>query len=468
MTVRPTALKRECSSGEGLSGRHDTGWKRGRRDVGRPTGSAAKQFRGVGRGQRAQRVVDDDLGLSSRNDDGCVADIGALLVLSAQHAVQLVGGLASRLEGDVDAVGGHVVPGHEARLDRAAREPDEDVAERRHEGDGEDGHADPAAHGPTIEAVSLLHRRAELVPGEWCGHVVETIPVTSPLRLMAVHAHPDDESSKGAAAMAKYVSEGVEVLVVTCTGGERGDVLNAAAQADVDERGLLAVRREEMAAAAAVLGVQHAWLGFEDSGYPEGDPLPPLPVGCFAELPLNDTIAPLVALIREFRPQVVTTYDENGGYPHPDHVRTHETTMAAIDAAADPARFPGLGGDPWDVQKVYYNQQFTKARVEALHLAMIDADLDSPYHDWLTNWEDRPDDANVVTTRVVAADWFEDRDRALVQHRTQIDPDSMWFAVPLAFQREVWPTEDFQLARSRVETTVPEDDLFAGLREDAS
>jgi mycothiol S-conjugate amidase len=297
---------------------------------------------------------------------------------------------------------------------------------------------------------------------------VETIPVTSPLRLMAVHAHPDDESSKGAASTAKYIADGVDVMVVTCTGGERGDVLNAAAQADVDARGLLAVRRDEMAAAAAVLGVRHAWLGFEDSGYPEGDPRPPLPAGCFADLPLEDTVAPLVALIREFRPQVVTTYDENGGYPHPDHIRTHETTMAAIDAAADPARFPGVGGEAWVVQKVYYNQQFTKARVEALHLAMIDADLDSPYHDWLKTWEDRPDDANRITTRIDAADWFEVRDRALISHRTQIDPGSMWFAVPLEFQREVWPTEDFQLARSLVETTLPESDLFAGIREDAS
>ncbi len=96
-----------------------------------------------------------------------------------------------------------------------------------------------------------------------------------------------------------------------------------------------------MARAAEILGVRHAWLGFADSGYPEGDPLPPLPEGCFAALPVEDTIEPLVRLIREFRPQVVTTYDENGGYPHPDHVRTHETTMAAIDAAADAGRFPG-------------------------------------------------------------------------------------------------------------------------------
>ena len=99
---------------------------------------------------------------------------------------------------------------------------------------------------------------------------------------MAVHAHPDDESSKGAAATARYVAEGVDVMVVTCTGGERGDVLNAAAQAEVDERGLAAVRRDEMARAAKVLGVQHAWLGFPDSGFPEGDPRPPLPEGCFA------------------------------------------------------------------------------------------------------------------------------------------------------------------------------------------
>ena len=288
--------------------------------------------------------------------------------------------------------------------------------------------------------------------------------MTSSLRLMAVHAHPDDESSKGAATTARYVAEGVDVLVVTCTGGERGDVLNPAAQAAVDVRGLRLVRQGEMAEAASILGVRHAWLGFEDSGYPEGDPPPPLPEGCFADLPVEDTIGPLVALIREFRPQVVTTYDEKGGYPHPDHVRTHETTMAAVDAAADPDRFAELG-EPWTVAKVYYNQQFSKARVQALHLAMIDADLDSPYHDWLKNWEDRPDDADRITTRIDAADWFEVRDRALLAHRTQIDPGSMWFAVPLAFQREVWPTEDFQLARSLVDTRLPEHDLFAGIRE---
>lgn len=292
----------------------------------------------------------------------------------------------------------------------------------------------------------------------------ETIPVTTDLRLMAVHAHPDDESSKGAATTAMYRSQGVDVMVVTCTGGERGDVLNPAAQPEVDLHGLHAVRMGEMAAAVQVLGVRHAWLGFEDSGFPEGDPRPPLPEGCFAALPLAETVPPLVELIRRFRPQVVTTYDEFGGYPHPDHIRTHETTMAAIDAAADAAFRPDLGA-PWRVLKVYYNHQFTRSRVIALHEAMLDAGLESPYDEWLERWDDSRDMFARVTTRVDASDFFEDRDAALLAHRTQIDPEGMWFAVPMDMQKRVWPTDDFELARSEVQVSLPEDDLFAGIRQ---
>lgn len=287
--------------------------------------------------------------------------------------------------------------------------------------------------------------------------------MTSDLRLMAVHAHPDDESSKGAATTAMYLHQGVDVMVVTCTGGERGDVLNSAAQPEVDLHGLQTVRMAEMAAAVEVLGVRHAWLGFEDSGFPEGDPRPPLPEGCFAALALEETVPPLVELIRGFRPQVVTTYDELGGYPHPDHVRTHETTMAAIDAAADPGYRPDLG-PAWQVLKVYYNHQFTRSRVMALHEAMLAAGLASPYAEWLADWDDDRDSFARVTTRVDASEFFEQRDAALLAHRTQIDPEGMWFAVPLDMQRRVWPTEDFELARSEVAVTLPEDDLFAGIR----
>jgi mycothiol S-conjugate amidase len=288
-------------------------------------------------------------------------------------------------------------------------------------------------------------------------------PNPQALRLMAVHAHPDDESSKGAATTAKYVDEGIEVMVVTCTGGERGDILNPATQEAVDRDGIHAVRQREMAQAAEILKVKHAWLGFEDSGFPQGDPKPPLPPHSFAARPLHELTPALVKHIREFRPQVITTYDENGGYPHPDHIRTHEITMAAVKEAADVGQHENLG-DPHQVSKIYFNHQFSKKRIVTFHEALVAAGLESPYQEWLQNWEDRDDNFRRVTTRVHAADYFHIRDQALLAHATQIDPDGMWFAVPLEMQKELWPTEDFELAWSAIEVQTPEDDLFAGLR----
>ena len=164
------------------------------------------------------------------------------------------------------------------------------------------------------------------------------------LRLMAVHAHPDDESSKGAATMAKYVADGVDVLVVSCTDGERGDVLNPALKNDPEIlRNLPEVRRREMARAQQILGVEHTWLGFVDSGLPEGDPLPPLPEGCFALEPVEVTTEALVRVIRDFKPHVMTTYDENGGYPHPDHIMCHTVSMSAFVAAGDVSAYAHAG-----------------------------------------------------------------------------------------------------------------------------
>ncbi|MEI7779898.1 MAG: mycothiol conjugate amidase Mca [Actinomycetes bacterium] len=282
-----------------------------------------------------------------------------------------------------------------------------------------------------------------------------------PLRLMAVHAHPDDESSKGAASAARYVREGISVLVVTCTGGERGDVLNPGLDLTHTPDGLAVLRRLEMARAAEILAVDHTWLGFEDSGYPEGDPKPPLPQGCFAQLPLAVATAPLTALIRSYRPHVVTTYDEHGGYPHPDHIRTHEVTIAAIEDAARPASDGVVG---WQVSKLYYHMTFHKPKLVALHEAALASGIDSPYEEWLANWEDRPHDADRVTTRVPCAEFFGLRDDALRAHASQIDPAGRWFSLPLDLQAQVWPTEDYQLARAWIPATVPEDDLFSGLR----
>ena len=284
------------------------------------------------------------------------------------------------------------------------------------------------------------------------------------LRLMAVHAHPDDESSKGAATTARYAREGVDVLVVTLTGGERGSILNPAMdRPDVRDR-LPELRREEMAKAAEILGVRQTWLGFVDSGLPEGDPRPPLPEGCFALQPVEVAAEPLVRAVREFRPHVMTTYDENGGYPHPDHVMCHSVSVEAFDAAGDPERYPDAG-EPWQPLKLYYNMTFHKERLVAMHEAMLAADLESPFTEWLAEWVDKPEDKDRVTTRIECAEFFPLRDAALVAHATQVDPEGRWFSVPLALQQSAWPTEDFQLARSLVDTGLPEDDLFAGVRE---
>jgi mycothiol S-conjugate amidase len=302
------------------------------------------------------------------------------------------------------------------------------------------------------------------------GRVSENInpagsAAAEPLRLMCVHAHPDDESSKGAATMARYVDEGFGVLVVSCTGGERGDILNPALKDRSDiEADIRSVRRTEMARAQAILGIDHEWLGFVDSGLPEGDPLPPLPEGCFALVPVEDSTEALVRIVRRFRPHVMTTYDENGGYPHPDHVMCHKVSVAAFEAAGDPEAYPDAG-EPWQPLKLYYDVTFTRERVEAFDQAMTELGLESPYGEMLKRWEEQGEGRRVpnVTTKVYCADQFERRDAALIAHATQVDPEGWFFKVPLDVQRRVFPWEQFELARSLVDTDLPEDDLFAGI-----
>jgi mycothiol S-conjugate amidase len=258
-------------------------------------------------------------------------------------------------------------------------------------------------------------------------------------------------------------------MVCTLTGGERGSILNKAMDRPEIRDNLPAVRREEMARAREILGVRQQFLGFVDSGLPEGDPLPPLPAGCFARKSLEEASYPLVRAVREFRPHVMLTYDEQGGYPHPDHIKTHEVSVEAFEAAADPDRYPGAG-DPWQPLKLYYFATFHKARFTALHEGMVRRGLESPYAERLERAAERAEERPEleITTRVQCADFFGLRDQALIAHATQIDPDSSWFACPLEVQRAAWPTEDYHLARSVVDTERPEDDLFAGVRERVS
>ena len=288
------------------------------------------------------------------------------------------------------------------------------------------------------------------------------------LRLLAVHAHPDDESSKGAATYAYYRSLGVEVTVVSCTGGERGDIqnpgldANASAHADRDMAGL---RRLEMARAQAFMGIDHRWLGYVDSGLPEnGEALQPQ---SFAMTPLEISGVPLVKVIREVRPHVVITYDENGGYPHPDHIRTHEVTVWALAAAADAEQLPEWG-DAWSVSKLYYDRIISPQRFRAVYDAIVSR---APQHPLLasleemTGWMSEREPAN-VTSQVPAGAFFDVRDDALRAHASQVPPDSPFFFWPNELQRSVWPWEDFELVRSSVETTLPETDLFAGITDE--
>ncbi|RPA65406.1 mycothiol conjugate amidase Mca [Gordonia oryzae] len=280
---------------------------------------------------------------------------------------------------------------------------------------------------------------------------------------MAVHAHPDDESSKGAATSAKYAAEGNDVLIVTLTGGERGDILNPAMDRPGIKERMSEVRKDEMAKAAAALGVQQKWLGFVDSGLPEGDPPPPLPEGAFATLPLEVPTEALVKLVREFRPHVMITYDERGGYPHPDHIMCHKVSVAAFESAGDPEAYPGAG-EPWTVSKLYYTHGFIRDRMILFSDEFERHGQESPFKEWLSKWDSSRGDLMArVTTQVECGEYFSQRDDALRAHATQIDPNGMFFAVPLEWQQRLWPTEEFELAQTRVTTSIPESDLFAGV-----
>lgn len=290
-----------------------------------------------------------------------------------------------------------------------------------------------------------------------------------PLRLLTVHAHPDDESSKGAATVARYVDEGVRAVLVCCTGGEEGDILNPAADLPGVRERLAEVRRSELARAAAIIGYHEVlWLGYRDSGYPEapdvaGGPEEPveLPPGSFAAAPLEEATGRLVGILRAERPHAVVIYpDDQQGYRHPDHLRVHDVGLAACDAAGDPGAFPEAG-PPWRPPKLYYSL-WSKARMLAMHEAFGELGLESPYEQW---WFERRWQDHRITTRIDVAKWYDRRCDALLAHTTQVDPTSpFWFGLPRGVAAEAYPWEDYILARSDVPTEPPEDDLFAGLR----
>lgn len=284
------------------------------------------------------------------------------------------------------------------------------------------------------------------------------------LRLMAVHAHPDDESSKGAATYAHYLEAGAEVMIVTCTGGERGDLLNGlAARNPKSKCDLAGLRRDEMARAQEIIGFEHRWLGYEDSGLPPaGVAVPP---GSFADVPAEISARVLVKLVREFKPHVIITYNEIGGYPHPDHIRTHEIARIAWEGAGNPELYPDAG-EPWEPQKLYYEEIFNANRAQHVLDVLRQRDPQSEVIPMLESYMERVKSRPYSgTTSVEVGKFFEVRDEALRAHASQVEPNHPFFFWPNDMLREAWPYEDYRLAESRVPTSIPESDLFQGVTQ---
>ena len=281
------------------------------------------------------------------------------------------------------------------------------------------------------------------------------------LCLLTVHAHPDDESSKGAGTVAKAHAEGVRTVLVCCTGGEAGDILNPAMDTDEVRSRLHDVRLDELAEATRIIGYDEViMLGYRDSGMPDSEHN--LHPDSFAQAPLEEAVEKLVRIIRDERPHVLITYgDEREWYPHPDHLRVHEISIEAFRAAGDPDRFPE-SGDPWQPLKLYYTT-WSRARIEAMHERFLSLELESPFDQ---KWFERPSNDHRITTRVDISDYMDVRPAALKAHRTQIDPESpFWFGLPPEEARTVHPWDDYELAHSLVDTELPEDDVFAGVRD---
>ncbi len=294
------------------------------------------------------------------------------------------------------------------------------------------------------------------------------------LTLLTVHAHPDDEASKGAPTLAKYHAEGVHTVLVCCTGGEEGELQNPSLREEgqpfhgltpeEEKAKVVAMRPIELAASARVIGFDEVvMLGYRDSGM--ADTPPNQHPESFNMADLDEATGRLVAEIRRTRAQVIITYgDDQRGYPHPDHLRVHDISILAFDRAGDPDWYPELG-EPFQPSKLYYST-WSRARMLAVHERLLERDGSSPFDE---KWFERPHQDERFTTRIDVGDYQFARSEALRAHATQVDPkEGWWFALADAELNAIYPWEDWNLARSLVGPIpdgLAEDDLFAGVRE---
>jgi mycothiol conjugate amidase Mca len=288
--------------------------------------------------------------------------------------------------------------------------------------------------------------------------------MSEPLTIMVVHAHPDDEAIGTGGTLARYADEGVRTVLVTATLGEEGEIVVPELNTPEVKARLAEVRLEELRQAVAILGIGTLEiLGYRDSGMAgtESNSHP----ACFNMADLDEATGRLVRLVRAYRPQVLVSYNEFGGYGHPDHVACHKVTVAAFDAAGDPARYPDAGA-PWTPLKLYYTNSprhlFQRAW-EQMKERGLPTPLEDPNFD-ITRFT-VPDDQ--ITTAIEVGDYLRRKLDALLVHRTQIQPDGRFMALPEDIRREIFSHEYFTRVQARVSVVqngVYEDDLFAGLR----
>ncbi|WP_028801954.1 N-acetyl-1-D-myo-inositol-2-amino-2-deoxy-alpha-D-glucopyranoside deacetylase [Streptomyces sp. 142MFCol3.1] len=285
-------------------------------------------------------------------------------------------------------------------------------------------------------------------------------------RLLLVHAHPDDESINNGATMAKYAAEGAQVTLVTCTLGEEGEVIPPGLThlAPDREGGLGPYRAGELAAAMKELGVtDHRFLGGQgrhrDSGMMGVEQN--RRAGAFWSADLDEAACDLVAVIREVRPQVLVTYDPDGGYGHPDHIKAHRVAVRATELAADSAFRRDLG-DPWEITKVYWNR-VPRSVGEQAFARLREALPELPF----TRSADLADvpgvvDDPVVTTEVDGTMYAAAKAAAMRAHATQIEVSEPWFALSNRLAQPLFTTEYYELV-SGGRPGTRETDLFAGI-----
>ncbi|MGI8824300.1 MAG: PIG-L family deacetylase [Chloroflexota bacterium] len=283
------------------------------------------------------------------------------------------------------------------------------------------------------------------------------------LTLMAIHAHPDDEIFGTGGVFARAADEGMRTVLVVATGGEEGEIRDPARDTPDERARLAAIRAEELRRSTEILGIEEVhFLGYRDSGM-LGTPANDNPDN-FLQTDRGEAVRRVVRLIREVRPDVLVTYDERGGYGHPDHVTAHEVTTAAVEAAGDPDRYPEIGLPSWSVPK-FYNSANPRSiwhwigeQMRERGITPEPQESDYDYESYLS-----PDE--VITTRVDVTHYVRRKHAALMEHETQISQDDWLNSMPQDLMEGLLRSESFIRVRSAVPVPNPEGDLFAGLRD---